>query len=158
MNTIAILVAALVPILIGFLWYSDKGFGNVWMREGKLNKTDLAKGNFPIIIVLCLILSLFISVMVHFIVVHQSGAVAMVGGDPALGSKTFSAFMEQYGLAYRTFKHGALHGALAGLLFAFPIIAINSLFERKSWKYIFIHSAYWTLTLTIMGSIICGWV
>ncbi len=82
----------------------------------------------------------------------------MVGGDPALGSETFKAFMNEYGSAFRTYKHGALHGFMSGLLFAFPVIAINSLFERKSWKYIFIHSDYWMLTLTIMGAIICGWV
>jgi hypothetical protein len=38
------------------------------------------------------------------------------------------------------------------------MIAINGLFERKSWKYILIHSGYWIVTLTIIGSLICGWV
>ena len=45
MNWISILVSALVPLLIGFVWYSEKGFGNAWMREGNLKKDELEKGN-----------------------------------------------------------------------------------------------------------------
>jgi hypothetical protein len=70
---------------------------------------------------------------------------------------SFAAFMADYGTAFRTFKHGALHGFMTGLFFAFPMLAINGLFERKSWKYIFVHAGYWILTLTIMGGIICAW-
>jgi hypothetical protein len=39
-----------------------------------------------------------------------------------------------------------------------PVIAINGMFERKSWKYILINGLYWTVSLTIMGAIVCGWV
>jgi hypothetical protein len=31
------------------------------------------------------------------------------------------------------------------------------LFERRSWKYIFINAGYWILTLTLMGGIICAY-
>ncbi|WP_296146616.1 DUF1761 domain-containing protein [uncultured Flavobacterium sp.] len=37
------------------------------------------------------------------------------------------------------------------------MLAINGLFERKSWKYILINGSYWILSLTIIGAIICGW-
>ncbi|WP_317191325.1 DUF1761 domain-containing protein [Flavobacterium agrisoli] len=65
--------------------------------------------------------------------------------------------MTDYGGAFRTFKHGALHGFITGIFFALPIIGINGLFERKSWKYIFIHAGFWTVTLTVVGAILCGW-
>lgn len=71
---------------------------------------------------------------------------------------SYQAFMNDYGTAFRTFKHGALHGFMSGLLFAFPINAINGLFERKSWRYIWVNSGYWIVTLTLIGSLICGWV
>ncbi len=157
MNWISILVTALVPLLIGFVWYSEKCFANVWMREGNLNKDEIQKGNLFSLLGFAFLFSMFLSVMMQFIVIHQTGAIAMVGGDAALGSETFKAFMTEYGTVYRTYKHGALHGFMAGVLFALPIIAINARFERKSWKYIFIHAGYWSLTLTIMGAIICGW-
>jgi hypothetical protein len=66
--------------------------------------------------------------------------------------------MADYGMTFRTFKHGALHGFITGMLFLFPVLAINALFERKSWKYIIINSAYWLLCVTIMGGIVCGWI
>jgi hypothetical protein len=46
---------------------------------------------------------------------------------------------------------------MAGVMFALPLIGINSLFERKSFKYIAINAGYWIVCLTIMGSIISGW-
>ena len=48
--------------------------------------------------------------------------------------------MADYGDAFRTFKHGALHGTIAGIFIALPIIGTNALFERKSAKYIFINT------------------
>lgn len=32
MNFVAIIVAALVPMIIGFIWYHPKVFGNTWMQ------------------------------------------------------------------------------------------------------------------------------
>jgi Protein of unknown function (DUF1761) len=157
MNWISILAAALVPLLIGFVWYSEKGFGNVWMREGKLNKDEMQKGNMFSLLGFAFLFSFFIAIIMQFLVIHQTGAVAMVGGDASKGSETFKAFMAEYGTKFRSFKHGALHGFLTSVLLALPLIAINSRFEGKSWKYVFIHAGYWSLTLTIMGAIICGW-
>ncbi len=158
MNWISILISAFVPLFIGFVWYSKKGFGNVWIREGNLNKEDLEKGNLFSLLGSTFLFSFFLAFMMQFIVIHQTGAVAMVGGDASKGSVTFTAFMAEYGTVFRTFKHGALHGFMSSIFFALPIIAINSRFERKSWKYVFIHAGYWSLTLTIMGAIICGWI
>ena len=88
------------------------------------------------------------------------GALGMIGGPTKLAEvkPSFTAFMTDYGMAFRTAKHGALHGTLTGLFFAFPMIAISSLFERKSWKYIFIHAGFWTVSLMIIGAIVCGWM
>jgi hypothetical protein len=36
------------------------------------------------------------------------------------------------------------------------LIGINAVFERKGFKYIAIHTAYWMLTMAIMGGIICA--
>lgn len=157
-NFLAILVAALSSLAIGTVWYSEKVFGSIWMREGNLSKDFLEKGNMIKIIGLALVYSFFLAFMMQFIVIHQFGAMGMIGGDPTKALPTYAAFMADYGSAFRSFKHGALHGFMAGLLFASPIVAINGLFERKSWKYIAIHAGYWTVTLIVMGAIVCGWV
>jgi hypothetical protein len=68
-----------------------------------------------------------------------------------------NGIMDKYGNNFRTFKHGALHGTLAGIFIGLPIMGINAMFERKSWKYIFINAGFWALCLCLMGGIICAW-
>ncbi len=95
------------------------------------------------------------------IVIHQNHIYSVLMNEPGLyekGSPLFNyvaEFMEKYGKNFRTFKHGALHGALSGIFFALPVIGINALFERRGWKYTTVHIGYWTITLALMGGIIC---
>jgi hypothetical protein len=160
MNWIAILVSALTTLVVGFVWYHPKVFGTAWMKETGLTEEELAKGNMLKIFGLTYIFSLFIVMIEMALTIHQTGAMGMIGGPMKINEAlpSFNAFMSDYGTAFRTFKHGAFHGFFSGVFFAFPMIAINGLFERRSWKYIFIHAGYWLVTLTIMGSIICGWI
>lgn len=160
MNYLAIIIAALVPILLGFFWYNPKLFGNIWMRESGMTEEKMKGGNMGVIFIVSLVFSLLLSFFLQFSVIHQTGAVQMIGGDPSVEGilPSFQAFMDDYGTAFRSYKHGALHGFLAGIFIVLPIMGINGLFERQSWKHIFINVGYWTLVLTIMGAILCGWV
>ncbi|MBZ4037030.1 DUF1761 domain-containing protein [Flavobacterium sp. 17A] len=157
-NFYAFLISAIVTLVVGFIWYNPKVFGTIWMRENNLTQEELRSGNMLKIFGLTYIFSLMISMTLMSLTIHQSGAVGMVGGPPLIANAkpSFAAFMADYGTAYRTFKHGALHGFMSGLFFAFPLIGINGLFERKSWKYIFVHAGYWMVSLTLMGGIICA--
>lgn len=159
-NYLAILVAAVVPMVLGFLWYNPILFGNTWMREAGMTEEKMKSGNMAVIFGVSFLLSILLSFFMQFLTIHQTGALGMIGGDPTLEGilPSYQAFMDDYGTNFRTFKHGALHGFLAGIFMVLPIIAINGLFERKSWKLIFINVGYWTVALTIMGAIICGWV
>lgn len=156
-NFLAILVAALVPLIIGFVWYNPKVLGSAWMRESGMTEDKMKGANVGLIFFFTIILSLFIAFFMQFLTIHQFGASGMIGGDEANAKPSYFAFMKDYGMAYRSFGHGALHGFIATLFLIFPLFAINSLFERRSWKYIFINVAYWAISLTIMGGIICGW-
>ncbi len=156
-NFLAIAVAALVPLIVGFIWYNPKTFGNAWMRESGLTTESLKGGNMAVIFGLTFIFSFFIAVVLQFLTIHQTGALGMIGGDPTQALPSYTDFMDDYGTAFRTFKHGALHGSMSGILFAFPLLAINALFERKTWKYIWINSGYWLVCTTIMGGIVCAW-
>jgi hypothetical protein len=55
-----------------------------------------------------------IAMTLQFLVIHQWGAVGMIGGDPTLAKPSYVSFMADYGTAFRTFKHGLLHGFIAG--------------------------------------------
>jgi hypothetical protein len=158
-NFLAVLVAALTSFVVGFVWYHPKVFGTIWMKEAGLTQEQLAKGNMLKIFGLTFLFSFMLALMIPILVIHQMGAVSMVGG-PALietAKPSYLAFMADYGDAFRTFEHGALHGFMSGIFLALPIIAMNVLFEQKSWKYTAVHAGYWIVMLTIMGSIICGW-
>ena len=97
-------------------------------------------------------------------VVHQTGVFGVMAGeagfmsDPKAASTIFyNEFIADYGDMFRSPQHGALHGGMAGLFFALPIIGVNALFERRSFAYVAVHTGYWVLSLTIMGAIICAW-
>lgn len=158
-NFLAVLVAALSSFAVGFIWYNPKVFGTIWMKEAGMTQEQSEKGNMLKIFGLTFVYSLMIAFMMPTIVIHQMGAMSMVGGPAFVetAKPSYHAFMSDYGDAFRTFKHGALHGLLSGIFIALPIISINGLFEQKSWKYMAIQSGYWITILTIMGSIICGW-
>ncbi|WP_452602962.1 DUF1761 domain-containing protein [Pontimicrobium sp. MEBiC06410] len=158
-NIYAIIVAAIVPIIIGFVWYNPKVFGNAWMKASGLTEEQLKGGNMLVIFGVTLVLSFLLAFFAQTLVIHQIGAFGMIGGKPEdlEATSSYFAFMEEYKDAFRTYKHGAFHGVLAGVFLFFPVIAINALFERRSWKYIFINSGYWIVSLAAMGAIVCGW-
>ena len=52
---------------------------------------------------------------------------------------------------------GALYGFLTGAGWMFPAIAVNALFELRSWKMILITGGYWVVDMTIVGAILGGW-
>ena len=157
LNYIALFVAALIPLITGFIWYNPKLFGKSWMKESALTEEQMKSFNMPLVFGITYILSFFVAFAMQVITIHQFGALGMVGGDATLAKPSFAAFMADYGMAFRSFGHGALHAIIIVVMLVFPVIAINGMFERKSWKYIFINTGYWLLTLVLMGGIICGW-
>ena len=158
-NLLAVLVAALSSFLVGFIWYNPKVFGTIWMKEAGLTQEQLEKGNMLKIFGLTFVYSFMFAFMMPTLVIHQMGAISMVGGPTLVetAKPSYLAFMADYGDAFRSFKHGALHGLISGIFLATPIIATNGLFEHRTWKHILIQAGYWIVTMTIMGSIICGW-
>lgn len=156
-NFLAIFTAAFIPLITGFIWYHPKVFGTVWMRITGVSEDKIKKSNTFLIFLFSILLSILIGMFLQFVTIHQFGALGMIGGDENLSKPSYDAFMKDYSMAFRSFGHGALHSFMTGLFFIFPIFAINALFERKSWKYVFLNGGYWTITITIMGGIICGW-
>ena len=157
LNYYSILAATFVSLIVGFVWYNPKVFGTIWMNETGMTEEKARQSNMLKVFGLTIFYSFLISFTLSGIVIHQFGALGMIGGDATKALPSYAAFMADYGNAFRSFQHGALHGFMTGLLFVLPITAINSLFEQKSWKYILVTSGYWMVSLTIMGAIICGW-
>jgi hypothetical protein len=127
------------------------------MKETGMTEENAKKGNKVKIFGFTILFSVMLSMMIPALVIHQMGAFGMIGGDATKALPSYNAFLADYGDAFRTYQHGALHGFVSGIFFILPVIGIHSMFDQKSWKYIFVTSGYWIITLTIMGAIICGW-
>jgi len=152
-------VAAIVPMIMGFIWYNPKVMGTVWMNASGMTEEKMKGANMGLIFGLSYIFSLLLAFGLSGIVIHQFGVFSLVGGDASLlTSGTGAAFMAEYGENFRTFKHGVLHGVIAGFAIALPILATNAMFERKGFKYIAVNSGYWIITMGLMGGVICQWL
>ncbi|GAB4262617.1 MAG: DUF1761 domain-containing protein [Saprospiraceae bacterium] len=164
MNWLAIVVAALVPTFVGFVWYNPKVFGTAWMQAADMNEEKMKGANMGVIFGVSLVLSILLAFYTQFLTIHQThlGSILMNEpgfGDPSSEVGTFMAdFMSKYGNNFRTFSHGVVHGVIAGIFFVLPVLGTNALFERKGWKYILVNVGYWTVTLGLMGGIVCSWV
>lgn len=155
LNFLAILVSAIVPLLIGAIWYNPSVFGNAWMKASGMTEEKMKSGNIAVIFGVTLVLSVMLAFTVNGMVIHQVAASQLAFSNPE--AESYQAFIAEFGNMHRSFGHGALHGAIGAIFFVLPVLGINALFERKGWKYILINVGYWVVTLTIMGAILCGW-
>ena len=156
-NFLALFVAALSTLVVGFVWYNPKVFGTIWMKESGMTEEKMKGGNMLLTFGVSLLYAFFVSFILQMLTIHQFGALGMVGGDPSIAKPSYEAFMADYGLAFRSFKHGALHGFMTGLFLALPIIGTNALYERRSFKYTLVTGGFWIVCFMIMGGIICAW-
>lgn len=156
-NFLALLVASLSTLVVGFIWYNPKVFGTIWMKESGMTEEKIKGGNMIKTLLISFIFAFFIAFVLRFLTIHQTGALGMVGGDSIIAKQSYTDFMADYGNAFRTFKHGALHGFMSGLFLALPIIGTNALQERRSFKYTLVTGGFWIVCCMIMGAIICGW-
>ena len=135
---LAVLVAGLSAFVGGGSWYSPGLFGNAWMKDSKRNEEDITKGNKGKRFGFTAVFSLLMAVNL-----------AMYLADGPAGCP--DNCIQKTDLAW-----GTTAGFLTGI-WTFCAIAIHSLFELKTWRYIFINGGYSVGALTLMGAIIGLW-
>ena len=130
-NWASMAIATIIPMVVGFIYYNPKVFGNVWMKSLGITEEDIKKQNmaktYGIAIVMSFILSYFLM--------------------------NFNNSPGQEG-EFDTFQHGAFHGLVLTIFIAMPILMTNGLFELKNLKNIFINIGYWLITLVLMGGVL----
>lgn len=114
--------------MVGGIWYSKPLFGNAWMTDSNLTVEQIEKGNKGKIFGFTAVFSLIMAINLGMFLAD---------------AKTDLAW-------------GSTAGFLAGI-WTFSAIAIHSLFELKSWRYIFVNGGYSLVSLTLMGAIIGAW-
>ncbi len=164
-NFLSLFLAALVPMVLGFVWYHDKMFLKPWMEATGMTKEKMNSGNMLLVFGGSFLCSLVLAFVMNIIAYHDSFVMGSLyyetnGGvpDPASAAGQWAkTYMDNYAHSNHTFKHGAFHGAMiAGLLIATPILVTEAIYEQKGWKYILIKSGYWVISLSIMGGIIAS--
>lgn len=58
-NFLIIAIAAIVPILTGFIWYNPKVFGTAWMNSAGLTEEQLKASNMGKILLAAFVMSFF---------------------------------------------------------------------------------------------------
>lgn len=133
LNIWAVLVATLSTFLVGWIWYGPL-FGKAWLSAAGITADETQQGNMAKIFGLAFIFELIMAFnLAMFLTGSPEAAAEMDAGT------------------------GAFYGFLTGFGWVFFAMAVNSLFEQKSWKYIFINGGYWTVSFTVMGLIIGAW-
>lgn len=160
-NWVSVIAAAFVPLIVGFIWYNPKVMGTKWMELSGVTPESAKESNMVKVFGISLVCSFILAFIIPTFTIHQMGFQSMMMGAPDLQNATsdtsiwYNGLMTKYADNYRTFKHGALHGTLVGLFLVMPVLVTNSLFERKSVKLAFINVAYWTISIALMGGIVC---
>lgn len=160
-NFLYVALAALIPMITGFIYYNPNVMGKAWMKASGMTDEKVKSGNMGIIFGVSLLLSFLLAIIINILVTHQTDLISIFAdkagyqeeGSPA--TLALQRVLELGGDNYRTFKHGAFHGVLISLFLIFPILATNGLFERRPFKLTLINSLYWLITITLMGGFLC---
>ena len=130
-NWFSMIIATLIPVIVGFIYYHPKVFGAAWMNSLGLSEEDLKKGHMAVTLGVSLVLSFFLA---FFLVDFNNGPGQE--GD------------------FDNFGHGVWHGVFMGIIMAMPVLVINGLFEMKNFKNLAINVIYWLITLGLMGGVL----
>jgi len=90
-NFLALLLAALSSLVVGFIWYNPKVFGTIWMKETGITNEDGKGKNMIAIFAMSIFYAFLISFIMQMLVIHQFGALGMVGGDPSIAKSSYVA-------------------------------------------------------------------
>lgn len=132
-NYLAVLVAAVVSMGVGFFWYSPFGLGKPWMRlkgysqeqlKNEQNKMGILYG-----------LSFVIALITAYVLSHVMALSDYFYGYPAIQTGLTSAFWSWLG-------------------FMMPVQTTATIFGDKKWELLCIDTGYQLFSLLAMGVVI----
>ena len=136
-NYLAVLAAAVVSMVIGYVWYGPL-FGKMWMKEIGMSPKKMTEA--------------------------MKKAMMKQYGLMFVGSLVMSYVLAHAVIFSSTYMHmeGAMAGAMSGFFnwlgFVAPVTLGSVLWEGKSWKMWCINNGYYLITLVVMGKILAMWV
>jgi hypothetical protein len=130
-NWVSMVIAALIPMVMGFVWYHKAVFGKAWMDSIGMTEEKAKNANMPVVFGVSLVMAFLLA----FFFVNFNNGPGQEG-------------------EYDSFKHGAFHGVFITIVVVMPVMVTNALFEQKSWKNILNNLGYWAVTLALVGGVV----
>ncbi len=140
-NYLAIIVAGLIPSIIGAVYYGTI-FEKQWLSSLGKTKEEMVPDNMAVAYGLALLAAMVLSFSFKMIIEMMHKTVE--NGELVFGS-------------HHTFGHGAMHGAFFCLVVICPVILSKGLFQKTSGKNILINSLFWIICAALMGGVLDSW-
>ncbi len=141
-NWLAILVAGLIPSIVGFIYYGPV-FGKQWLSSLGKTEAEMEPSNPAVTYGLATLTSLLLAFSMNALIqfLHRDLNDA--------GELVFSS--------HNTFGHGAMHGAFMCIFVALPPLISMALYHKMPGKTILMNVVFWILCFAIMGGILDVW-
>lgn len=136
-NYLAVLVAALANMVLGFLWFGPV-FGKIWMQTSQITKEKLEETKKKGMTVSYIFMTLG-SFLMAYVMAH-----ALVFGNAYLGTSGWTS--------------GLMVGFWNWLGFVLPVTIGVVLWDGKSWKHWAVSYTYYLVCFMMMGVILALWV
>lgn len=141
-NILAIIVAGLIPSIVGAIYYGPL-FGNAWRASLGKTEEELAPSNPALAYGGSMLLSIFLAFALNFVI--------------GLVHKDVNEAGELFINSHFTFGHGALHGAAIAISVLMPVIVSLGIFHKLNWKTNILNVVFWSICLALMGGILDVW-
>jgi hypothetical protein len=128
MSYLAIILGAVAVMILGFIWFHPKVFGQSWMQGADLTEEDMKTPN-PMIMVGGLLMALVISYATSKYASHT---------EPGMSQ----------------FVHGLYHGFMPAIFYVAPVLVSKGLFEKKNLGWIITGAVYWVIAISLVGGIV----
>ena len=127
-NLLAVLVAAVINMAVGMVWYSPVLFGSVWLAEIGKKPEEIGDGKTGYVI------ATFSAIIMAYVLAH---------------------FVQYVGAT--SLVQGVQTGLWAGLGFVATTFATEHVFNGKTLKLYFINAGYHVVSLVLMGGLLAVW-
>lgn len=135
LNWLAILVAAISTMILGFLWYSPLLFAKAWTREMGYDLNDKAKMDE----------------------MRKSAGPAYAGSFVASLLSAFTLALILHGMRADSFHFGIMASFHIWLGFVATVQFTGALFAKQSMKLFAINTGYQLVCYLVMGAILVLW-
>jgi len=142
LNILAIIVAGLIPMILGAIYYGPL-FEKQWLSSMGKTREEMVPDNMALSYGGALLVAMLISFALKMLIEHlhkgiDAGQLAFVSDH--------------------NFGHGAMHGAFICIVLVAPVIISLSIFHKMSAKNVLLNVVFWITCFAIMGGILDAWV